>query len=86
MITVYFLYGLAFFALGLTMALARRRRSDFRFVKAIGALAAFGLLHGLHEWLEMFQLIGVFPGRWQSLWFEAGRVILLAASFLALLA
>jgi hypothetical protein len=56
-VPIFFFYGLAFFALGLALALASRRASEFTFVRAIRPLAAFGLLHGLHEWIEMFQKV-----------------------------
>jgi len=54
-IVVYFFYGLAFFCMGLVVWLESGRTSEFRIARAIGALAAFGILHGLHEWFEMFQ-------------------------------
>jgi signal transduction histidine kinase len=57
MIAIYFFYGLAFYTLGLALWLASRRVSEFRFVRAIRPLALFGLIHGGHEWFEMFQKI-----------------------------
>ena len=51
-VVVFFFYGLAFFSLGLALALASRRDSEFRFVRAIVPLALFGFLHGIHEWVE----------------------------------
>ncbi|MFQ6013858.1 MAG: GAF domain-containing sensor histidine kinase [Anaerolineae bacterium] len=86
-IFVYFFYGLAFFAMGLAVALESGRGSEFRFAQATRLLAWFGLLHGSHEWLEMFQKIAeqtsgqIFPPL-----AEAARVILLALSFLLLIA
>jgi signal transduction histidine kinase len=84
-IAVFFVYGLAFFTLGSALALASRRASRFRFVRAIPALAAFGILHGSHEWYEMFQKIaalnsGHVPGTAE----EVARLALLAVSFMAL--
>jgi signal transduction histidine kinase len=86
-IYVYFFYGLAFFALGLMVILETTRGSEFRFARALRPLAAFGLLHGAHEWAEMFQIFaanttGYVAGPWE----EAFLTALLAASFLALLA
>ena len=50
-------------------------------------LAAFGLLHGLHEWFEMFQIFAANQaGRTAGLWEEVFRILLLVGSFLALLA
>ncbi len=84
---VYFFYGLAFFSLGLLVLLETTRGSEFRFARALRPLAAFALLHGVHEWWEMFQIFaantaGYVPGPWE----EGARTLLLAASFLALLA
>ncbi|MCC6170104.1 MAG: GAF domain-containing sensor histidine kinase [Caldilineaceae bacterium] len=55
LLLVYFFYGLAFFTLGVALALASRQESEFHFVEAIRPLSAFGLLHAAHEWVEMFQ-------------------------------
>jgi signal transduction histidine kinase len=57
MIAIYFFYGLSFYTLGLALWLASRRASEFRFVRAIPPFALFGLIHGGHEWFEMFQKI-----------------------------
>ncbi len=85
-VAVYFLYGLAFFALGLALWLASRRPSAFRFASAIRPLAVFGLLHGLHEWVEMFQKIAALSGGYvPGLGVEIVRTLVLAASFLYLL-
>ncbi len=86
-IVVFFFYGLAFFALGLALILAARRRSEFRFAQAIRPLAAFGILHGLHEWYEMYQKYAALTGGYSpSLGEESLRLALLVASFVGLLA
>jgi len=87
LVYVFFFYGLAFFAMGLVVLLESGRASEFRFARAMLPLALFGLLHGLHEWAEMFQLFaaaktGHVPANWE----EAARVALLAISFLCLVA
>ncbi len=56
---VFFIYGLAFFAMGLAIALESRRPSDLRLSRPLRYLAAFGLLHAVVEWIDMW-LIG--PG------------------------
>ena len=79
---VYFIYGLAFFSMGLAILLERGRASDPRLSQALRLLAFFGLVHGGHEWLEMFQGLGMLPSEplaWSSL-----RVAVLAFSFLGL--
>ncbi|RLT35564.1 MAG: hypothetical protein DWI57_15585 [Chloroflexi bacterium] len=86
-IIVFFFYGLAFFALGLVLILAARRRSEFRFAQAIRPLAAFGILHGLHEWYEMYQKYAALTGGYSpALWEESLRLTFLVASFVGLLA
>lgn len=57
-VLVYFVYGLAFFSMGLLVALEGGRSSDIRLRKALRPLAGFGIIHALHEWLVMFELMG----------------------------
>jgi signal transduction histidine kinase len=84
-VAVFFLYGLAFFALGLALALAGRRTSQFRFAQAILPLAAFGFLHGAHEWIEMFQKSATLSsGYIPTIPHELLRLVVLVASFSAL--
>lgn len=86
-IAVFFFYGLAFFVMGLALALASRRASEFRFALAIVPLAVFGILHGVHEWVEMFQKIGsLTTGYIPGVTDEVLRLLLLVASFMALMA
>ncbi len=80
LILVYFLYGLAFFSMGLMVAMEGGRSSDWRLRMGLRPLAMFGFVHAIHEWLEMFTLIG---------WGGDSRVYLLmhctlAFSFLSL--
>jgi signal transduction histidine kinase len=86
---VYFAYGLAFFSMGLAVWLESGRTSELRLARAMGPLAAFGILHGIHEWMEMFQLLGeVVPGApavGQTLAVDAFRVGLLTLSFFLLI-
>lgn len=85
-IVVFFFYGLAFFSLGLALALASRRESEFRFVRAIVPLALFGFLHGIHEWVEMYQKIAVLSsGYTPTTLHEVLRLLLLVSSFAMLL-
>ncbi|MBI3359696.1 MAG: hypothetical protein HY023_01125 [Chloroflexi bacterium] len=57
LILVFFLYGLAFFTMGLAALQAARRDSGLTLGRAIWLLAAFGLVHASVEWLDMFYLI-----------------------------
>jgi signal transduction histidine kinase len=54
---ILFVYGLAFFTMGLAVLLEVRPDSELPLARHIRPLAAFGLLHGLVEWLEMFSLV-----------------------------
>ena len=86
-IAVFFFYGLAFFALGLALLLASRRTSEFTFARAILPLAVFGILHGLHEWVEMYQKIATLTGNYvPTVAHEVSRLALLVASFAMLAA
>ena len=58
-IVIFFFYGLAFFSMGLLVMLEGGRASDPGLRKALRPLAAFGLLHAAHEWVEMYEIIAV---------------------------
>jgi signal transduction histidine kinase len=55
-IAVYFVYGLAFFCLGLIVALQTRQASELPLIRQLPWLAAFGFTHSLVEWSDMFLL------------------------------
>ncbi|MEK7311580.1 MAG: hypothetical protein AAB382_06395, partial [Chloroflexota bacterium] len=81
---IFFFYGLAFFSMGLVVTLEGGRASDVRLRHALRPLAAFGLIHGAHEWLEMFDRLRILPG--DPLAWQAIRLAILAFSFLSLAA
>lgn len=84
---VFFLYGLAFFSMGLGILLELGHGSDVRLRHAFRPLAVFGLLHGTHEWLEMFENMELLPGQFLiPVTWEMVRLAILAFSFLSLAA
>ena len=58
MLFVWFIYGLAFFVLGLVILVYPKKPSVFKLANDIWLIAGFGLLHGINEWLDMFIAIG----------------------------
>jgi len=82
-VPVYFLYGLAFFSMGLLVALEGGRSSDVRLRKALRPLAGFGILHAIHEWIEMFSLMGQVENN-SFLW--GVKLSILSFSFISLAA
>ena len=56
-VPIYFIYGLAFFSMGLLVAVEGGRASDVRLRRALPPLAGFGIVHAAHEWLEMYVLM-----------------------------
>ncbi len=85
-ILIYFFYGLAFFSMGLLVAMEGGRSSDERLRKALRPLAGFGLVHAAHEWLEMFEYIYQLGGHVGSTLFYALKLSMLSFSFLSLAA
>ncbi len=85
-VPIFFLYGLAFFSMGLAVSLESGRASELRFARALRPLAGFGILHGIHEWFEMFQKMAAqMPGGYVApVGVELIRLTLLAFSFLLL--
>jgi len=85
LLLVFFLYGLAFFSMGLIVALESGRTTDDRLMSALRPLAAFGILHGIHEWLDVFLTLDALPFRQEAeLLYEGLRIALLSFSFLSL--
>ncbi len=84
---VFLVYGLSFFSMGLIVLIEGGRGSDKRLRHALRPLAVFGLIHGTHEWQEMFSILNLLPGQetFAMLW-ESARLAALAFSFLSLTA
>lgn len=83
---VLFVYGLTFFLMGFAIFLQSRRHSRLTLARDLRWLAAFGVIHGLHEWGEIFIPIQMsyMPASTIQL-LETLQVILLAVSFMCLL-
>ncbi|MBC8471918.1 MAG: PAS domain-containing protein [Planctomycetes bacterium] len=58
MLFVWFIYGLAFFVLGLVILVYPKKPSVFKLADDIWLIAGFGIVHGINEWLDMFLAIG----------------------------
>ena len=76
---IYVLYGAAFFLLGTAVLAQPRHGSGTPLVQNFGLLAAFGLLHGVHEWLSLWRQV---EGDSPSL--ALAQLLLLLGSYLAL--
>lgn len=74
---VYFIYGQAFFVLGLAVALQSRRHSQLGLARHLWLLAAFGIVHGIYEWGTLFIPI-------QQAYLPEGAINLLRVSQLGL--
>ncbi len=80
-VIIFFIYGLAFFSMGLVMSLEAGRYPSLVDARILLPLAFFGIIHGNHEWLEM----GLLVARWFALPIPTGmdylRLGLLIVSF-----
>ena len=83
---VLFVYGLAYFLMGLAVFLQSRRYSRLRLARDLNWLAAFGVLHGIHEWGAIFIPIqaSYTPRIFIDL-LQTVQVVLLALSFICLM-
>ena len=54
---LYLFYGLAFFTLGISVIAKDKRVSNLKVAKFLWMLGVFGVLHGLHEWMELYQIV-----------------------------
>lgn len=84
-VIVYSVYGQVFFTMGVILALQSLRHSRLRLAQALPWLALFGILHGLHEWGDVFIPIQAtyLPASLIEL-LHVIQVFLLALSFLCL--
>ncbi len=85
MVWVFFLhliYGLTFFTLGVAILSRDIRLSELGIARIIRLLAAFGIIHGFHEWLELLELL--FPSD-IDINFKIFRLAVVSFSFLFLL-
>ncbi len=81
-IPIYFVYGLAHFVTGLAVALETGRNTQLRLSRALPFLAAFGITHGINEWVEMFSQISTHVSMLQEpLWAEMVKLAWKALSF-----
>ncbi len=85
-IVIYFVYGLAFFSMGLLVAMEGGHSSDDRVRKALRPLAGFGLVHAVHEWSEMYLAIQMLGGHDVPRILAVLQVCTLSFSFLSLAA
>jgi signal transduction histidine kinase len=81
---VFFVYGLAFFGMGITMALESGRSPALAQARVLLPLAAFGLIHGTHEWMEAYLLQAKALGTALPAWLPWLRLGFLIASFISL--
>jgi signal transduction histidine kinase len=82
---VFFVYGLAFFGMGLAMAMEAGRPSALADGHVLRPLAGFGLIHGAHEWLDAYLLQAQALGLALPNWVEWLPLVLLTSSYLSLL-
>jgi signal transduction histidine kinase len=82
---VFFIYGLAFFGMGLAMAMEAGRPSALADGRVLRPLAGFGLIHGAHEWLDAYLLQARALGLTLPHWVEWLPLVLLTSSYLSLL-
>ncbi len=80
--TLYLLYGLAFFTLGVAILSRDVRFSELGIARIIWLLALFGIIHGFHEWLELLEHLA--PAIRTPV-FSLFRLIVVGISFLFLL-
>lgn len=83
-VLVFFIYGLSFFSMGIALALETGRAPRLAERRALRPLAVFGLLHGMHEWVEIILLQGVWLGVPFPPELNWLRVVWLAISFVPL--
>ena len=83
-VVVYFIYGLAFFSMGLAILMEARRSPLLAEARVLAPLAFFGFVHGSHEWLEMALILRSWFGFNDPLSAPVVRLVMLVISFASL--
>jgi signal transduction histidine kinase len=83
---IFFIYGLAFFSLGMSLAVESGRFPTLSDARILRTLAIFGLLHGTHEWLDAYLMQAEAYGAFLPDWLPWFRLVLLISSFSFLIA
>lgn len=83
-VVVYFIYGLAFFSMGLAVMMEARRSPLLAEAGVLGPLAFFGFVHGSHEWLEMALILRSWFGFADPISAPVVRLLMLVISFASL--
>ena len=76
---IFFIYGLAFFVMGISILIVPKKESTFKLSGILWPLAWFGLIHGLNEWLDMWEMI-----KYKGDLINAVRLLFLITSFIFL--
>jgi hypothetical protein len=72
LLPILFIYGLSYFCLGLVVFVQNTSRSGLELRRFIWLFAAFGLLHGMSEWSDMFLTLD--ENYWSAPVFAAIRI------------
>lgn len=57
MVIIFFIYGLAFFILGVSILIYPKKDSAFMLSRTLWLLGLYGIIHGISEWIDMFTLL-----------------------------
>lgn len=86
LIIIFFFYGLAYFSMGLALFVESDRASELGFARSMRLLSGFGVLHGIHEWLDMMaQGVAYYHQQPMYEWLQWVKLSILVTSFVALL-
>jgi len=71
---IFLIYGASFFSMGVTIFTQRpSKESSFKLAYILWLLAAFGIIHGINEWLDM---IAIIKGFHSKIWNTTSAIIL----------
>ena len=82
---IFFIYGLAFFSMGIALSLETTRAPRLAERRVLRPLAVFGLLHGMHEWIEILLMQGNWLGVPFPEYIDWLRFAILVISFIPLI-
>lgn len=85
MLFVFFFYGLGFIVLGIVTFTRKSRIIEIDLTKSFYYLGAFGIIHGLTEWLDLLRLYFKIMYGLQYAFLNSLKLVMLLASFVFLM-
>lgn len=82
---IYIFYGLAFFTLGVAVLTKDTKLSSLDIAPILWLLGLFGVVHGLHEWIELYMQMNKADPEFNFMSWKIVRLLIVESSYVIML-